>query len=98
MRKAILAAMGAAVLAVSAGAATAGPAGFYQVTGVGAEDMLKMRAGPGTGYNIILGLPNGTVVRVLSCEPSGGTSWCKVYLKQARAMKGYVSEAYLKRM
>lgn len=76
----------------------AGVAGEYEVIGVEAEDMLKMRTGPGIGYNIILGLPNGTLVRVHSCEQSGSTRWCKVSLKQARALKGYVSASYLRKL
>ncbi len=58
--------------------------------------MLKMRAGPGTGYIIVLGMPNGTSVWVDSCEPSGNTSWCKVTLGGAGGVEGYVSKAYLK--
>ena len=58
--------------------------------------MLKMRAGPGINYKIVLGLPNGTELWVHDCERSGNTSWCKVSLKQARGLKGYVSSAYLR--
>lgn len=76
----------------------AGVAGEYEVVGVEAEDMLKMRSGPGIGYTIILGLPNGTLVRVHSCEQSGSTRWCRVSLKQARALKGYVSASYLRKL
>ena len=100
MRKAIStmllsAAFGAAL---GAAAAKAEPRGYYQVVGVEAEDMLKMRAGPGTGYRVIVGLPNGTELWVQSCERSGSTSWCRVSLKQARGLKGYVSGAYLRKM
>ena len=59
--------------------------------------MLKLRAGPGLGYNVIVGLPNGTVVRVHSCEQVGGTSWCSVSLQRARGLKGYVSGTYLRK-
>ena len=68
----------------------------YEVYGVEGEDMLKMRAGPGTGFSVIVGLPNGTIVRVESCQLIGGTSWCKIYMEQARALKGYVSSTYLR--
>lgn len=98
---AALAALGLGVtlaLALTAPPARAEPRGTYEVTGVGPEDMLKMRAGPGTGYKIVLGLPNGTVLWLQSCERSGNTSWCKVALKDARNVKGYVSSAYLKKM
>lgn len=79
-------------------AAKAEPRGYYEVVGVEADDMLKMRAGPGTGYRVIVGLPNGTELWVQSCERSGSTSWCRVSLKQARGLKGYVSSAYLRKM
>ena len=97
MRKAILAALTAGALA-SVPAAGLAESGDYKVVGVEAEDMLKMRAGPGIGYRVILGLPNGTVLRVQSCEQTGGTRWCKVALKAARAVKGYVSWTYLQEM
>lgn len=79
-------------------AVQAEPKGYYQVIGVDEDDMLKMRAGPGIGYNVIVGLPNGTVLWLQNCERSGNTSWCKVALKQARGLKGYVSSAYLRKM
>jgi len=94
MRRAILAALAAVALATLPGVGFA-EAGYYQVVGVEADDMLKMRAGPGIGYRVILGLPNGTVLRVQSCEQTGSTRWCKVSLKQSRAVKGYVSWTYL---
>lgn len=69
---------------------------LFVVFGVQGEDMLKMRAGPGTGYIVIVGLPNGAVVHVESCQLIGGTRWCKVALDQARTLKGYVSSSYLR--
>lgn len=72
--------------------------GYYEVVGVEPEDMLKMRAGPGTGYRIVVGLPNGTVVFLQGCERSGNTSWCRVALREARGLKGYVSAAYLRKL
>ena len=100
MRKAIFTMLAAGILgtACSAVPAKAEPSGYYEVTGVEADDMLKMRAGPGTGYRVIVGLPNGTELWVHGCERSGSTSWCKVSLKQARGLKGYVSGAYLRKM
>ncbi|QCO57622.1 SH3 domain-containing protein (plasmid) [Pseudorhodobacter turbinis] len=98
MHRTILLALALTVLATIPGPrpAVAATLGYYEVFGVEGEDMLKMRAGPGIGYNIILGLPNGTVLRVYSCEQTGGTRWCKVSLKEARGVKGYVSWAYLR--
>lgn len=100
MRKAIFTMLAAVVFgaACSVAPAKAEPSGYYEVSGVETDDMLKMRAGPGTGYRVIVGLPNDTVLWVYGCERSGSTSWCKVSLKQARGLKGYVSGAYLRKM
>ncbi|KEO60189.1 hypothetical protein DT23_13765 [Thioclava indica] len=70
--------------------------GSYEVTGVKGGDMLKMREGPGVGYKVIVGLPNGTRVKVQSCQRLGNTRWCEVTLERARGLKGYVSESYLR--
>lgn len=100
MQKPAFAPLAAALLgaALAVVPAQAEPSGTYEVVGVEGDDMLKMRAGPGVGYKIVLGLPNGTLLWVQSCERSGSTSWCKVSLKQARGLKGYVSGAYLRKM
>lgn len=100
MRRAIFIMFAAGMFGAACGAAPAKaePKGYYEVSGVEADDMLKMRAGPGTGYRVIVGLPNGAALWVYGCERSGSTSWCKVSLKQARGLKGYVSGAYLRKM
>ena len=71
-------------------------AGFSEVTGVEAGDMLKLRSGPGLGYRVVVGLPNGTQLRNHGCDRVGGTPWCKVSLREVRGLKGYVSGHYLK--
>lgn len=76
----------------------AGSLGRYEVAGVEGDDMLKMRAGPGTGYKVIVGLPNGSVLQVHSCERLGATRWCNVSLDKVRGLKGYVSWAYLREL
>lgn len=100
MRRAVLAALAAFVLGPipAADPAMAAPLGRYEVYGVEGDDMLKMRGGPGTGYIVIVGLPNGTVLRVHSCQQTGGTRWCKVSLDRAPGLKGYVSWAYLRKI
>lgn len=98
MRRAVIAALAATVLGSIAMQADAGETGLHEVIGVEDDDMLKMRAGPGTGYKILLGLPNGTVVRLHGCDQTGSTRWCKVSLKQSRGVKGYVSWAYLQKI
>ena len=69
---------------------------LYTVYGVSDDDMLKMRAGPGIGFNVIVGLPNGADIRVYSCERTGATVWCHVALNRAPGLKGYVSQAYIR--
>ena len=76
--------------------AKAASPGRYEVYGVSDDDMLKMRAGPGIGFNIIVGLPNGTLLRVHRCEQTGSTRWCQVSLERARGLRGYVSAAYIR--
>ncbi len=82
------------VLAASLPAAAA--SGTYEVHGVKDGDMLKMRAGVGTGYRVVLGLPNGTRVKVMKCEASGSVQWCKVALKEFVSVSGWVSMSYLR--
>ena len=100
MRKAVFVALAAVVLGsvLPAVPAAAASLGRYEVYGVEEDDMLKMRAGPGIGYIVIVGLPNGTALRVHSCQQTGGTRWCSVSLERARGLKGYVSWAYLRKL
>lgn len=89
-------AVGALTAGLSSEPAAAGWRERFEVYGVKGDDMLKMRAGPGTGFVVILGLPNGTEVQVESCQLIGGTRWCKVALERARGYRGYVSSTYLR--
>lgn len=104
MRRAVLGALAAGVLAAATGVVTgtnpaqAASLGRYEVYGVAEGDMLKLRGGPGTGFSVIVGLPNGTVLRVHSCERLGSTRWCRVSLDRARGLKGYVSQAYIRKI
>ncbi|OAN79866.1 hypothetical protein A8B82_07480 [Sulfitobacter sp. EhC04] len=70
--------------------------GRYEVFGVEEGDMLKLRAGPGTGFVEVLGMPNGTVVNVGRCESTGATRWCNVTLAATPGAAGYASYAYLR--
>lgn len=98
MRRFIVATLAMLVLSACQGGepVAAGLTNLSEVYGVQGEDMLKLRAGPGIGYRVIVGIPNGTVVRVYKCEQSGSTRWCQVALNEARGLKGYVSSAYLR--
>ena len=65
------------------------------VQGVGADELLKLRAGPGLGYSVVLGLPDGTNVTRRDCVTELGQLWCRVSLAAAPGLSGYVSADYL---
>lgn len=67
------------------------------VAGVDDGEMLKLRAGPGTGFRVIVGLPEGTELIDRGCDRIGGTPWCEVALRAAPRLRGYVSGHYLHR-
>jgi uncharacterized protein YraI len=83
-------------LLLAVGACMAAPGDRRMVvTGTGPDDMLKLRAGPGTGYRVISGLPEGTVLINRGCTRIGGTPWCDVALAEDRGLTGHVSGHYL---
>jgi len=51
--------------------------------------------GPGLGYRVILGLPDGTVVTRCGCVTELGQLWCRISLIDAPGITGYVSADYL---
>jgi uncharacterized protein YraI len=73
----------------------AGDAGRAVVEGAGPDEFLKLRAGPGLGYRIILGLPDGTSLVRRDCVTEVGQLWCRVSLSAAPQITGYVSADYL---
>ena len=65
------------------------------VKATGTEEFLKLRAGPGLGFRVILGLPDGTPLTRRTCVTELGQLWCQVSLSAAPGMKGHVSADYL---
>ena len=65
------------------------------VVGAGPDELLKLRAGPGLGYRIVLGLPDGTLLNRRDCVTEVGQLWCRVSLTAAPQISGYVSADYL---
>lgn len=65
------------------------------VEGTGPDDLLKLRAGPGLGYSVVLGLPDGTALNRRDCVTELGQLWCEVSLAAAPRVTGYVSADYL---
>jgi hypothetical protein len=72
-----------------------GDAGRAVVEGAGPDEFLKLRAGPGLGYSIVLGLPDGTSLDRHGCVTELGQLWCRVSLSAAPRITGYVSADYL---
>jgi uncharacterized protein YraI len=70
-------------------------AGRAVVEGAGPDEFLKLRTGPGLGYSIILGLPDGTSLVRRDCVTELGQLWCRVSLSAAPQITGYVSADYL---
>lgn len=65
------------------------------VKGTGQDELLKLRAGPGLGYSVVLGLPDGTSLKRGNCVTEVGQLWCQVSLTKAPRITGYVSADYL---
>lgn len=65
------------------------------VKGVGPDDLLKLRDGPGLSHNIIIGLPDGTRLTRQNCVTNNGKVWCRVSLTARPSISGYVSADYL---
>ena len=76
-------------------AGCAGSAGGRAVVEGTGNELLKLRAGPGLGYRVILGLPDGTVVTRRGCVTELGQLWCRISLVDAPGVTGYVSADYL---
>lgn len=75
--------------------ASCGMGGGTVVKGAGADELLKLRTGPGLNYKIIMGLPDGTRLNRRDCVTEVGQLWCKVSLVASPGISGYVSADYL---
>ena len=85
-----------ALLALTLAASCGGlPTNRTTVQGTGPDDLLKLRAGPGLGYSVIMGLPDGTVLTKRDCVTEVGQLWCEVSLANSPRVTGYVSADYL---
>ncbi len=67
------------------------PHGSYRVSGVRSNDVLNIRAGPGSRYEIVGEIPpNGRGVGIERCKSNG--NWCVV---RYRCYRGWASTRYL---
>ena len=92
MRPIAVPVLSALLLVVSCASPGLGPA---VVKGAGPDEFLKLRAGPGLGFQAILGLPDGTAVTRRACVTELGQLWCEVSLARAPVISGYVAADYL---
>ena len=92
MRHTAISVLLALMLVASCDISRAGPT---VVTNTGSEEFLNLRAGPGLGFGVILGLPEGTPLTRRSCVTEFGQLWCQVSLNAAPQITGYVSADYL---
>ena len=60
-----------------------------------AEDFKSMGQGRRIHYNVILGLPDGTVVLRRECITEVGELWCRISLASAPGLTGFVAARYL---
>ena len=95
MRRGTASTLLALALLAGCDAGSAGEAGRVVVQGAGLDEFLKLRAGPGLGYRIILGLPDGTPLIRRDCVTEVGQLWCGVSLSAAPQITGYLSADYL---
>ncbi len=65
------------------------------VTGVSANDVLNMRAGPGINHRIVGALGNGSQVRQLSCQTQGNARWCQIEMITDMRERGWVNARFL---
>jgi uncharacterized protein YraI len=65
------------------------------VENTGPDELLKLRSGPGLGYGVVLGLPEGTFLNRHNCVTEVSQRWCQVSLNAAPQITGYVSGDYL---
>ncbi|EYD77386.1 hypothetical protein Rumeso_01093 [Rubellimicrobium mesophilum DSM 19309] len=95
MRRGVASTLLALALLAGCSAGGAGEASRVVVQGAGPDEFLKLRTGPGLGYRIVLGLPDGTQLIRRDCVTEGGQLWCRVSLSAAPQITGYVSADYL---
>lgn len=92
LRNAYLPGGGAAQPSNAPGAAGTG---IVEVTGVSGNDVLNVRAGPGTQYRKTGALSSGTPVRNLGCQGVGNARWCQIEMLTDMRERGWVNGRYL---
>jgi uncharacterized protein YraI len=68
---------------------------LVQVRGLAPNDVLNVRTGPGTAFQVIGALANGTTVRRLGCRSVGTAQWCEIHQLTDMRERGWVNGRYL---
>lgn len=69
---------------------------LVRVVGIGANDTLAVRGGPGTQYEIIGELSPGTRrLRLGNCRQSNSGNWCTISTTRSVPVSGWVNARYL---
>lgn len=68
---------------------------LMRVTGIASNEVLNVRSGPGTRYNVVGALSNGTKLRNLRCVSAGSSRWCEIEMLTDMRERGWVSARYL---
>lgn len=79
--------------AITGGVSGAGE--FFTVSGIASNDVLNVRRGPSTRFDVIGALVNGDRVRNLGCRQEGTSRWCRVGLLDDMGGAGWVNARYL---
>jgi uncharacterized protein YraI len=68
---------------------------LVQVRGLAPNDVLNVRTGQGTAFQVIGALANGTTVRRLGCRSVGTAQWCEIHQLTDMRERGWVNGRYL---
>lgn len=73
----------------------AGGPDWYVVSDLPPQDSLNVRAGPGTGHDVVGTVSNGAELRNLGCRRTNNSRWCQVE-NAAGSLRGWVNGRYLR--
>lgn len=65
------------------------------IAGVPANDVLNVRAGPGTNHSIVGALGNGSQVRNLRCKQYGSSRWCEIEMITDMRERGWINARFI---
>ncbi len=78
-----------------AGGEATGGGNVVTIAGVPENDLLNVRNGPGTGYDIVGALGNDDRVVNLGCQPVDGGTWCEIEMLTDMRERGWINARYI---